>query len=50
VNGIEQASISSPPYEWVWDETGFGRYTVEIHVYDAFENIKRETITSWKVF
>jgi hypothetical protein len=50
VDGIEKAIATAPPYEWVWDDTGFGSYTLEIQVYDADDNIKREAITAWKFF
>ena len=40
---------NEPPYEYTWDNPGFGEYEIEIHVYDHNWNINREKIRVWKI-
>lgn len=33
----------SPPYQWFWDETAIGKYTIEIIAYDIAGNVAKST-------
>jgi len=43
-------SVSTSPYEWVWDDISLSNHEIKIHVYDENNNIKRVTINVWKFF
>lgn len=50
IDGIKQASIDSPPYEWTWEEKNFGKHHIEIQVCDENYNMKRETMSVFTLF
>jgi hypothetical protein len=50
IDGDFIKSLTTAPYEWVWNEKSFGNHNIEIHVYDENNNINRKTINVWKFF
>ena len=43
INEEQKYEGTSPPYQWFWDETALGKYTIEIIAYDIAGNIAQST-------
>ena len=39
---------TDPPYQWIWEERAFGRYTVTIEAFDNAGNNANTEVTVWK--
>jgi hypothetical protein len=50
VDGTLMETKETPPFEYRWDESGFGSHTIEIHVYDHDLNMKRDVQSVWKIW
>jgi len=43
INEEQKFDGTSPPYQWFWDETAIGKYTIEIIAYDMAGNVAKST-------
>ena len=48
INKNLMINIPNPPFEWVWDEKAFSKYTVEVIAYDSSGSAKRIDLELWK--
>ena len=48
INNHLMIKLTSPPFEWIWDERVFGKYTVEVIAYDSTGSAKRIDLDLWK--
>ena len=42
-----KATVNSEPYEWLWDETVFGKHTLKVIAYDNDGNIVGDEMNTW---
>jgi hypothetical protein len=47
IDGELKAKISTPPYEWFWDETIFGYHTISVSTFDAGGNTASDEEKVW---
>jgi len=43
-------TVTTPPYNWMWNETAFFRHTIKAVAIDNYENDAEQEITVWKFF
>jgi hypothetical protein len=50
LNGVPMGNDTIPGYLWLWEERGFGRYTILVEAVDGSGNHASDTITVWRLF
>ncbi len=50
INGIEKDKLTNQPYSWTWDETVFGKISINAVAFDKSGNQAEDSIIVWKFF
>ncbi|PNX47452.1 MAG: hypothetical protein BV456_10975 [Thermoplasmata archaeon M8B2D] len=50
VDNQEKHKFTDSPYIWTWDETMFGKATINVVVFDISGNKADDTLVVWKFF
>jgi PKD repeat protein len=50
LNGVLKSTDTTPPYNWVWSERAFGRYTIFVEAFDVAGNSATDERTVWRFF
>ena len=43
-------TLTSEPYEWLWDDSNSGKHTLKVVVYDTVGNTATDELEVWKFF